>query len=224
MNPTASSPEKMYTFLRGFATGAKMIETIKALSFSRKKHEGQLRKSGDPYIIHPLTMACNAVSMGINDDNTVAAILLHDICEDCGISPEMLPVNSDVRRIVELLTFSIMNGEDKDTAKNRYYNMILHSKEATIIKLIDRCHNVSSMAGTFSDEKLKAYIEETKTYVLPLLSRAKEEYPDVSDVLFMLKYHIISVIGSIEATMRVYSEPIDVMPSPPAPVMPRIPY
>ena len=45
-------------------------------------------------------------------------------------------------------------------------------------KLIDRCHNVSSMAGTFSVEKLKSYIEETRHYVLPLLLRRITERMD----------------------------------------------
>ena len=154
MSNSAFNPEKMYTYLKGFACGAGMNETLKALTFAREKHHGQYRKSGESYIIHPLTMACNAVSMGIKDDTVVATILLHDVCEDCGVSVAELPVNDKVKRGVELMTFHVMAGEDKEIAKNRYYNMILHNREATLTKLIDRCHNVSSMAGTFSVEKL----------------------------------------------------------------------
>ena len=77
--------DKMYTYIRGYATGANMRETLKALAFARKQHDGQLRKNGEPYIIHPLTMACNALSLGIRDDEVVATILLHDVCEDCDV-------------------------------------------------------------------------------------------------------------------------------------------
>ena len=108
-------PEKMYTFLRGYATGARMYETLKALAFAREKHEGQMRKSGDPYISHPLTMACNAVGMGICDDVTVAAILLHDVCEDCDVGLAELPFSDEVRHVVELMTFQIMEGETKES-------------------------------------------------------------------------------------------------------------
>lgn len=206
MASTVFSHEKMYTYLRGFATGASMRETLKALTFAREKHSGQLRKSGQPYIIHPLTMACNAVSMGIKDDCVVATFLLHDVCEDCGVSVAELPVNQTVKRGVELMTFRVMDGESKEIAKNRYYNMILQSREATLTKLIDRCHNVSSMAGTFSVAKLKSYIEETRHYVLPLLRKAKDVYPEDSEVLFLLKYHIVSVVDSIEATIQIFED------------------
>lgn len=204
MGATVYNHEKMYTYIKGYATGAGMKETLKALSFAREKHTGQLRKDGQPYIIHPLTMACNALGMGIRDDAVVATILLHDVCEDCGVSVAELPMSQTVKRGVELMTFRIMDGESKEIAKNRYYNMLLQSREATLTKLIDRCHNVSSMAGTFSVEKLKAYIEETRHYVLPLLKKAKSVYPEDADILFLLKYHIASVVDSIDATIQVF--------------------
>ena len=198
--------EKMYTFVRGYACGARMNETLKALSFAREKHEGQFRKSGEPYIVHPLTMACNALSLGIRDDNVIAAILLHDVVEDCGVPLQELPVNDAIKHSVDLVTFTVMSGETKENAKNRYYNLILTDRAATLTKLIDRCHNVSSMAGTFSKEKLKAYIDETRQYVLPLLRKAKSLYPEDSEVLFVLKYHITSVVDSIDAAISVYEK------------------
>lgn len=206
MKHPAFHPEKMYTYLRGFASGAGMKETLKALAFAREKHKDQFRKSGEPYIIHPLTMACNAVSMGIREDTVVATILLHDVCEDCGVTLGELPVSETVKHAVDLMTFRVMEGETKEIAKNRYYNMLLQSREAAMTKLIDRCHNVSSMAGTFSVEKLKSYIEETRHYVLPLLRKVKNQYPEDSDILFVLKYHIVSVVDSIEATIQVFEE------------------
>ena len=198
------SAEKMYTYLRGYATGAGMHETLRALTFARQMHMGQFRKSGEPYIIHPLTMACSALGLGIRDDPVIATILLHDVCEDCDVGLQELPVPEEVRHSVELMTFRVMEGEDKEGARNRYYNMLLKDRAAALTKVVDRCHNVSSMAGTFSREKLKAYIEETRRYVLPLVRRAKEIYPEDADALFVLKYHMLSVVDSIEAAMQVY--------------------
>lgn len=198
--------EKMYTFLKGFAHGANMNETLRALAYAREKHTGQMRKSGEPYIVHPLTMACNAVSMGIRDDVLVATILLHDVCEDCGVDADELPVSEAVRQNVDLLTFQIMETESKEEAKKRYFRHLLDSREATLTKLIDRCHNVSTMAGTFSVEKLRAYIDETREYVLPLLKAAKSTFTDDSDMLFSLKYHIVSVVDSVDSMIQIMEE------------------
>lgn len=118
MGKSVFNPEKMYTYIKGFATALHMEQTLKALSYAREKHQGQFRKSGDPYIVHPLTMACDALSMGIKDDNTIATILLHDVCEDCGVLPEELPVNEDVRRGVQLMTFIVMEGETKEMLRS----------------------------------------------------------------------------------------------------------
>lgn len=202
MEKAVFNPDKMYTYIRGFASALQMEQTLRALLYAREKHSGQFRKSGESYIIHPLTMACDAMSLGIKDDDIIATILLHDVCEDCGVSLEELPVNDTVRHGVELMTFKVMEGETKEIAKRRYYNMLVQSREASITKLIDRCHNVSSMAGTFTIEKLKSYIEETREYVLPLLRQVKDKYPSESNILFILKYHITSVVDAIELTLQ----------------------
>lgn len=206
MSNSIFNADKMYTYIRGYASALEMQQTLRALAFAREKHNGQTRKSGDPYIIHPLTMACNALSLGVKDDNVIATILLHDVCEDCGVSLKDLPVSDRVRHGVELMTFSVMDGETKDTAKIRYYNMLPSCKEAAYTKLIDRCHNVSTMAGAFSREKLIAYIEETRKFVLPMIRKVKEKYPDDTDVLFVLKYHIVSVVDAIDFTIKTLEE------------------
>ena len=135
MKHSAFHPEKMYTYLRGYASALGMKDTLKALSFAREKHKDQFRKSGEPYIVHPLTMACNAVSMGIKEDAVIATILLHDVCEDCGVSVGELPVTDTVRHAVDLMTFRVMEGETKEIAKNRYYNRLLQSRGACMTKL-----------------------------------------------------------------------------------------
>ena len=190
--------DMMYAHIHDFAVSRQMEQTVQALSFARKMHSGQYRKSGEEYIIHPLTMACHAISLGMDDDTLISTILLHDVCEDCGVSPQELPVSQEVRYGVELMTFTVLDGETKDAAKRRYYDRLGENKTAAVTKLIDRCHNVSTMAGTFSKEKMKAYIEETQEYVLPLLCRTRERYPESAEVLFSIRYHITSVIHAAE--------------------------
>ena len=190
--------DMMYAHIHDFAVSRQMEQTLQALSFAWKMHSGQYRKSGEQYIIHPLTMACHALSLGMDDDTLISTILLHDVCEDCGVASHELPVNHKVRHGVELMTFTVLEGETKDAAKCRYYDRLGENKTAAVTKLIDRCHNVSTMTGAFSKEKMKAYIEETREYVLPLLYRTRESYPELAEVLFSIHYHITSVIDAAE--------------------------
>lgn len=194
--------DKMFTFMKGVAVSHKLKDTLVAINIARKKHENQQRKDGERYLIHPLTMACNAVSMGIIDDVMLAALLLHDVVEDCKTSVEELPISRETKTVVSLLTFEVEEGEDKEQAKVRYYNAIAKNKFAALCKLIDRCHNVSTMAGVFTKEKLLSYIEETRQYIIPLYRKAKDSYPEYSCELFILKYQIVSLINSIEATLN----------------------
>ena len=204
------SSEKMFTFLRGYANGKGMPETLHALNYAKKLYKGQMRDGGEPYIIHPLTMAFQAISMGLTNDELVAAALLHDVVEDCGVEIENIPCNDRVREIVLLLTFKKPEhykekdgvGSSLDSMKEQYYNLISRDAEASIVKLLDRCNNVSSMAGVFSEERLISYIEETKQFILPMIRRTKEEFPEYQNSLFILKYHIYSVLEAICCTIN----------------------
>lgn len=75
---------KSYMFIRGFAVGKNLKQTMMALSLARQLHDGQYRKDGSPYISHPLKVCTTLISYGIEDDVTLAASLLHDVLEDCG--------------------------------------------------------------------------------------------------------------------------------------------
>lgn len=192
------SNEKMYTYVKGFAMGAKLNDTLASLAYARRMHASQKRKSGEPYIVHPLTMACHALAVGITDDAILAGVLLHDVIEDCGVKLEELPVSNEAKTVVNLMTFVQPEGMSKHDALKLYYNNISNNGRASIVKILDRCNNVSTMAGVFSHEKLQAYIEETEEFVLPLIKHTKEYYPEYQDVLWILKYHIVSVLESLK--------------------------
>ena len=197
---------KMFTYIRGFAKGANLSNTESALIFAREKHADQTRKSGEPYITHPLTMACYAMSLGVRNDEVLSACLLHDVVEDCDVALESLPVSDKIKHSVDLLTFVKVKERDVKTAKAIYYNKILNDRTATIVKLIDRYHNVSTMGGIFTKEKIFEYIEETKEFVLPMLEKATLKYPNDSNLFFILKYNIVSMINSLEAAIAVYTK------------------
>ena len=186
--------EKMYTYLRGFLVGANMTESMKALQFAREKHKNQMRKNGVPYIIHPLSMACYAVALGIRNDNTVAVILLHDIVEDCNVSVEQLPFNDEIKRGVKYMTITEFETDrDKLETKARYYRNLLEDRNALLCKAFDRYNNLSDMPFALSDDAIGKNAAETEVFLLPILKEAKEKWADLSDILFVLRTNIRSV-------------------------------
>ena len=198
------SEKHMYTLIKGYASSKNWTNTLSALKYARSSHDGQTRK-GDfaiPYITHPLNIACHAMSLEIEEDEVIAAALLHDVCEDCDILPEELPVSEEVREAVRLLTRIPMEGESREDTLKRYYGRLIRNRQATIVKLLDRCNNVSFMTFAFPDDKIRDYIAETRTYVLPLLEEARTRYPVYRNAYFLVKYHICSVINSIDVLVN----------------------
>lgn len=186
--------DRMYTYVKTYASMKGLTQTVEVLPYARELHKGQIRKGKDevPYIYHPLLMACHALSLGLDDDNLISAILLHDVCEDCGVALEDLPVNEEVKTAVQLVT----KDDSKDT--DAYYEKISENGIATMVKLIDRCNNVSAMSAGFSKEKIIAYINETEKYVYPLLQKAKTKYLKYSNQVFLIKYHMTSVVTTLK--------------------------
>lgn len=196
--------DNMFTRMRALTLAEGLTETYRALSFMRRQHVGQFRKQARysteliQYIAHPLTMACQAHAAGIRDDALLSAILLHDVVEDTGVSAEELPFSGEVRTIVDLVSFSVPEGQTKAEAKKAYYERIRNNAKACVVKLLDRSNNVSTMAGSFPRGRMVEYIEETEQYILPLASVLKNEYPEYSDLAFLSKYQILSVLETIK--------------------------
>lgn len=189
--------ERMYTYIKTYATMKQMSQTLKILPYVREKHEGQYRKGKEkiPYVYHPLLMACHALALGLDDDIIVSSALLHDVCEDCNVSIGELPADDEVKLAVSLLTKSDTKSAE---AKQQYFNAIAKNPIALLVKLLDRCCNISGMAAGFSQKKLLEYINETETYFYPLMQQAKTDYPQYSNQIFLIKYHMTSVVNSLK--------------------------
>ena len=199
---------KMYTYLKGFCSGAKMTESVKALRYAREKHTGQKRKDGvTPYIMHPLSMAYYAVRSGLVDDNIIATIILHDVCEDCKVKVEDLPFNDIVKRGVKYMTITKLGpDEPKEVTKDRYFCELLECKESIVTKGFDRMFNLSDMEGNLSDEAIIKNVKETDEKLLPRLKEAEQKYPELADVLFILRVNIKHICNLLAKTHNVYLE------------------
>lgn len=189
---------RMYTYIKTCATMKQLSQTLKVLPYVREKHTGQVRKGSEavPYVYHPLLMACHALALGLEDDRLISAVLLHDVCEDCGVVPENLPVDAETKEAVRLVTKQDIVYTEAE--KQQYYAHIAENPTALMVKLLDRCCNVSGMAAGFSREKLVDYINETERWFYPMLQQGKTDYPQYNNQFFLLKYHITSVVSSLK--------------------------
>jgi len=192
----------IYSFIEETAKKHNMSQTLAALPYVMKAHAGQLRKGECelPYVIHPLTVAAHALSLQIFEDSLVAACLCHDVCEDCvdergeRIRPGDLPIGEAAKTAVEYVT------KNKETIyhENEYYKKIKTDRLAMLVKILDRCHNISKMATGFSRERINAYITETEDYVFPLIDAIENEYPTYKNAMFLVRYHMLAVMESLK--------------------------
>ena len=187
----------MSAFLKGRINSLGLQESLRALNYAKKMHENSEPRKGPmkvPYINHPLTMACHAFAMGLKDDELIASLLLHDVAEDCGVTASDLPFSPEVRRLVALVT-----KPPKPYSEKKYYEEIQSDPKACLIKCIDRCNNLSTMALGFSSSKIAEYIKETELYY-PELLRVLKDSPEYNDVAWLLQYQIK---GLIETARRI---------------------
>lgn len=169
----------------------------KAYSFAHEAHKDQVRKSGEPYIIHPLCVAITLADLEM-DKETIAAGLLHDVVEDTILSEDDLKreFGEDVALLVDGVTkleqiplTSNMSGDDAKLemqAENLRKMFIAMAKDirVVIIKLADRLHNMRTLEY-MPPEKQQRIARETQEIYAPLadrlgISRIKVELDDLS--------------------------------------------
>ncbi len=193
--------EHMKTFVKTTARNFKLRNTLKAVDFAVEAHEGQKRKkSVIPYIYHPLNLACHILSMGIAEDEIIAATLLHDVIEDCGKKLEDLPVNEETKEIVRLLSHEKTNDSNRDKVMKKYYDAIAANPKAALIKCVDRCNNLTTMSWGLSRERIYRMIEETERYFPRLLKVIKAD-PEYDNAAWLLQYQIESMLDIYKRLM-----------------------
>lgn len=161
----------------------------KAYLFAAEKHEGQFRKSGDPYIVHALHVAKILAQMHTGP-KTISAGLLHDVIEDCNVSPEEFKerFGDEVYTLVDAVTKIgnlKFNDEKEYLAANHRKIFIAMAKDVRVIliKLVDRLHNMRTLQF-MKPEKQKKIAAETLEVYAPIahrlgISEIKNELEDL---------------------------------------------
>ena len=139
----------------------------KAVYWAKKYHDGQFRKSGEPYYTHPLEVAYMVSDYNLKTDVIVTSIL-HDIVEDTEVTAGMI-LDAFGRRVEEMVDRLTRNRPDgsklsvEEIIKNAYKH---NDKEVLLIKVIDRLHNMQTMGSMGADKTEKICKETIKEMLL----------------------------------------------------------
>ena len=179
--------EKIKTYIED----PKELELIdKAYNLAREKHEGQYRKTGEAYIIHPLNVALILTEI-YADAETISAGLLHDVLEDCECSDEEMieAVGPTVTKIVQGVTkLSKIHFSTENEYLIDYYKKIIvgmsEDVRVIIVKLADRLHNMRTL-WVIPKEKQKIKAKEALEILAPIgdhlgIHKIKAELEDLA--------------------------------------------
>ena len=173
----------------GYITNQESLEIIRrAYETAQAQHVGQTRKSGEPYILHPLEVAY-ILTLWQTGPKTIAAGLLHDVIEDTDISKENLTdlFDADVASLVDGVTkLTQLDYVSKESAQAENHRKMLLAMSRDIrvilIKLADRLHNMRTLKHLRSDKQIRI-AQETMDIYVPIAHRlgmfqVKAEFED----------------------------------------------
>lgn len=187
--PQTQTIETLITMVAGYAPNADMDLLRLAYDFAKNAHEGQFRKSGEPYIIHPLGVAHILASMHI-DPTLVTASLLHDVPEDTPVTLEEIEQNFGTE-IASLVGGITKLGKLKYRGVERYienlrkmFVAMAEDVRVMIIKFADRIHNLQTLDALPPPKQYRIALESLEIFA-PIASRLgmddmKSELEDLS--------------------------------------------
>ena len=147
-----------------------------AIEFSRAAHQGQMRRSGDPYISHPIAVARVLAPLHI-DAQAIIAALLHDVVEDTAITTEQVAekFGKPVAELVEALSKidKLQFETHQDAQAENFRKMLLamaRDVRVILIKLADRLHNMRTLESMAPDKRERIARETMEIYA-PIANR-----------------------------------------------------
>ncbi len=190
MNTANEYYSELKSYVDAAFSGAEAEKIEQAFMYAYESHNGQLRKSGEPYIIHPIAVAKILIGFGM-DWQSVTAALLHDVVEDTPVTSEDVRrrFGGDVQHLVDGVTklgkVPLQNKEEQQ-AENLRKLLLAMSEDirVIIIKLADRLHNMRTLKYV-PEQKRRDTAKETIEIYAPIAHRlgirpVKEELEDLA--------------------------------------------
>ncbi len=166
-----------------------------AYRFSDQAHEGQMRRSGEPYITHPVSVALILASLHL-DTPTIIAALLHDVVEDTGITKEDVgeKFGPQVAELVDGLSKldKIEFQSATEAQAENFRKMLLAMSQdvrVILVKLADRLHNMQTL-DVMKPDKRRRIARETLEIYAPIANRLglNDIYQELQDLSFKNHY------------------------------------
>lgn len=198
--------EQVFDALKPRTSPEDMERVRRAFLFAKEAHAPQRRKSGEPYILHPVAVALITAKELQMDANTVITAFLHDVVEDTPYTVEDIRerFGSDVAGLVNVVTKKKKDAY-KTTKQVDNYQQILASMHydirAVIVKISDRLHNMRTLQSMRPDKQMKI-AGETDCFYAPLANRlglfeVKSDLENLS-----LKYRCASEYEELEQLIQ----------------------
>lgn len=175
------------------------LQTLRALDFMLNHHKG-LRKDGKTlesyHQLNIFSMIRSFHKLLENPSVTLTVALLHDTYEDYPeTQKEILKMFPEA--YTEIVRVSkIRNGHK--ISYEQYFNEMTNCPITSIVKLVDRIHNLSTMQGVFSLEKEQKYIDEVHKYFLPMIKNARRNFPAQESAYELIKCSMNLLVSSIQ--------------------------
>ena len=156
--------------LGGYLPPDEIQQVKRAFYYAEQAHDGQRRRSGEPYVTHPLAVANILANMHMDHQSLMAA-MLHDVIEDTGVSKQALGTQfgEPVAELVDgVSTLTQITFEDKAVAQaENFQKMVLAMSRdirVIIVKLADRLHNMRTLGALRPDKKRRIARETLEIY------------------------------------------------------------
>ena len=170
-----NSVEQLFDYIRSRATAEEVDRIYRAYEFAHEAHREQKRKSGEPYIIHPIAVASIVARELELGDNPVISAFLHDVVEDTDYTVEDIRerFGDDVAFLVDTVTKRKKKSYEHSKQVDNYRQIlesVHYDIRALLIKLADRLHNMRTLDSMRADKQMKI-AGETDYFYAPLANR-----------------------------------------------------